>query len=112
MSKRETLNVRDALRMGLCPDCGVQIRNGQYTHEDTCPLFAALERTAAEDAAWFKAHPGQRKRRRPTTPAERDEMRIYRVPADQYVILTRKGPGIYDRVLEPSGRRDMVVVSA
>ncbi|MEV0572030.1 hypothetical protein AB0H79_05840 [Micrococcus luteus] len=112
MSKRETLNVRDALRMGLCSHCGVQIRNGQYTHEDTCPLFAALERTAAEDAAWFEAHPGQRKRRRPTTPAERDEMRIYQCPADQLAILTRVGTGTYERMLEPSGRRDMIVVSA
>ena len=96
-----------------CPDCTAPAVAGHVMHADSCPLMAALERTTAADALWFRRNRGKRERVRSTTPAERTEQALIRPNSkpDPDVLLVRRARGRYFRRFLPSGMADLLVVS-
>ncbi len=97
-----------------CPDCGGTAEGARIVHEDSCPLFGALERTSADDARWFRDHPGQARRYRRTTAAERSEQRLQRpgVSPDTKVTVSRLDRGVHQHTGWPSGCSTIQVTSA
>ena len=57
-----------------CPDCNTRAVGGQFSHERSCPLDAAVRSSVASDAAWFRANPREATRRRPVADAEAAEV--------------------------------------
>lgn len=57
-----------------CPDCNTPAVGGQFSHERSCPLDAAVRSAVDGDAAWFRANPRAASRRRPVADAEAAEV--------------------------------------
>lgn len=57
-----------------CPDCNTRAVDGQFSHEPSCPLDAAVNASVDGDAAWFRANPRTSSRRRPVADAEAAEV--------------------------------------
>lgn len=57
-----------------CPDCNTLAVGGQFRHERSCPLDAAVRSSVDADAAWFRANPREATRRRPVADAEAAEV--------------------------------------
>src|SRR5699024_9252484 len=57
-----------------CPDCNTRAVGGQFLHERSCPLDAAVRSAIASDRAWFRANPREATRRRPVADAEAAEV--------------------------------------
>lgn len=57
-----------------CPDCNTRAVGGQFRHERSCPLDAAVRSAIASDRAWFRANPREASRRRPVADAEAAEV--------------------------------------
>ena len=57
-----------------CPDCNTRAVGGQFLHERSCPLDAAVRSSVASDRAWFRANPREATRRRPVADAEAAEV--------------------------------------
>ena len=57
-----------------CPDCNTRAVGGQFRHERSCPLDAAVRSAIASDRAWFWANPREATRRRPVADAEAAEV--------------------------------------
>lgn len=94
-----------------CPDCraiAARVPNPllpgrppQVQHEPTCPALRAAEAQFADDLRWLLTHPDRRRRVRPVTAAECDEMATALgdvvPPADRphwSVTVARRGSGL------------------
>jgi hypothetical protein len=89
------------LRPG-CPDCSATIVDNQLVHDSTCPLGISIDQRMAADRRWFEEHPRAKRRTRPITRVEVDELKAAgEIPegwdASGPVMVTQLAPGVRTR---------------
>jgi hypothetical protein len=63
------------IRQFLCPDCAGIWDGRTFTHNETCPASAALERACDSDREYFENNPGVDRYLREITRVEFEEFR-------------------------------------
>lgn len=59
-----------------CPSCRGNRSEYGFNHRAECRVWVAIKAALNDDAAWFRAHQGLRKRVRPVTQAEADDVQM------------------------------------